>query len=99
MTYMTGISVYIFFSKDICSYFLFCFCLYIFDSLLLHCRVHQKFLVPGSLLVNSEHHPQMIQESQFSTVTDESQMILPSVLVEDKSFGVRNRDTSKTQVT
>lgn len=58
-------------------------------------RVHQKFLIPGSLLVNSEYHQQM-QESEYSAIDEsESLLILPSILIEDKNMGVRNRDSFK----
>lgn len=64
-------------------------------------RVFQKFVVPGSLLINAEHMKQKKADSQItdSNVDEtDSQMILPSVLIEDKNNGLRNRDTSKTQV-
>jgi len=62
---------------------------------LLYNRVHQKFLIPGSLLVNSEYHQQM-QESEYSAIDEsESLLILPSILIEDKNMGVRNRDSFK----
>lgn len=68
---------------------------------LLYDRVFQKFVVPGSLLINAEHMKQKKADSQItdSNVDEtDSQMILPSVLIEDKNNGLRNRDTSKTQV-
>lgn len=63
--------------------------------------MHQKLLVPGSLVVHPDHHPPAINESQFTTNVDEeiaSQIILPSTLVESKASGLRNRDGSKLAV-
>ena len=71
------------------------FLLYIFLSIF---RVHQKFPVPGSLLVNCEHH-QVKGSTLTSGIIEDSlsQVILPSALVEDKS-SLRFRDNSRNQI-
>eukprot|EP00111_Clytia_hemisphaerica_P023172 TCONS_00068167-protein len=67
----------------------------------LYDRVHQKLLVPGSLVVHADHQHQVKTQSQCtSNVETEltSQVILPSTLVESKTSGLRNRDGSKNIV-
>lgn len=69
----------------------------------LYFRVHQKFLIPGSLVVNSGHHHLMKSSDDSAAdlmAVDENSVILPSALVEDKtSLRYRSSDTSKLQVT
>ena len=71
--------------------------LYALYFLIILFRVHQKFLVPGSLLVNSDHH-QHTQNSEYTEKYDGESLIEPSLSIEStKTFGIRNRD-SKTAV-
>lgn len=55
--------------------------------------MHQKLVVPGSLVVHSDH--QQYLESQFSNDELESQAILPSALVESRMSDLRNRDSKQ----
>jgi len=58
-------------------------------------RVHQKFLVPGSLLVNPEHH-QHIQTSELNDDFDGESFAEPSISIEGATkFGLRPSCDSK----
>ena len=65
-------------------------------------RVHQKLLVPGSLVVHADHQQEIDTQSHFTSNNDPieitSQVILPSTLVESRTSGLRNRDGSRVIV-
>lgn len=68
----------------------------------LYDRVHQKLLVPGSLVVHADHQQEIDTQSHFTSNNDPieitSQVILPSTLVESRTSGLRNRDGSRVIV-
>ncbi|XP_065667230.1 protein C1orf43 homolog isoform X2 [Hydra vulgaris] len=65
----------------------------------LYDRVHQKFPVPGSLVINCEHHDVKDSTLTSGIIEDSlSQVIAPSALVENKANSLRFRDNSRNQI-